>query len=350
MPYGSGLSAQVGVKAETTVGTAVTVDRFYEFLDESLAHSTTWLEGQGLKAGQAFKRASRVAPSRFTVGGDLTVEHADKGGMGLLWKHALGSVITVPTQIGATTAWKQNHHAGATSLKTGLGLTVQVGRPQPDATVRAFTYRGMKVLGWEFSCSDAELAKLKLTLDGWDESVATGLATASYTAGAGLFSFADAAVFKIGGTATTTGGETTVAGGTQLTTLAKGITVTGQTPLATERYGLGNAGIKKEQAENAIPVVTISLDAEFTSRTEIYDLYKANTTTAFELVFEHGLAGTAEPYELSFVWPATKIKQGSVNVSGPDVVPQKIDIEAYDDGTSNPVMQVRLVSTDVTLG
>jgi hypothetical protein len=349
MPYGSGLSAQVGVKAETTVGTQVVVDRFYELLSESLAFSPTWLDGQGLRAGQAYQRVARTSQSRFTVGGDLTVEHADKGGMGLLWKHCLGSILTVPTQIGATTAWKQNHHAGATSVKTGLGLTVQVGRPQTDGTVKAHTYRGCKVVGWEFTVSDGALAQLKVTFDGWQEDLAAGLASASYTAGAGVFSFSDASVFKLGGTPTTAAGETTVAGGVSVATVVRSFTLRGSTPLATERYGLGNAGVKREQIENAIPEITGTLEGEYTSQSEIYALFKNNTTTALELVLEHGLAGTAEPYELGFVLPACKILEGGPQVGGPDIVGQSINFKAYDDGTTNPVAQVRLVSTDTTL-
>jgi hypothetical protein len=343
--FGSGLSAQIGVKAETTVGTEVVVDTFYEFLGETLTYVPTWLDGQGLKANQQYKRVARTGISRHTANGDFTIEHADQGHMGLLWKHALGSTITTPTNI-ATTAYKQIHTPGA---KTGLGLTVQVGAPQTDATVRPFTYRGCKVSQWQFSCSDGAIAALQLTLDGWQEATATTLAAASYTAAAGVFNFADAINFKLGGTATTSAGETTIASGVTVATLARQIQITGATPMAVERYGLGNAGVKKEQLENAIPTVTGQLTAEFTQRTEFYDLLKTNTTTAMQLDFSHGDAGSGNPYLLSFIFPACKIKQGAVNVAGPDIVAQTIDFEAFDDGTTNPVIQVKLVSKDTTL-
>ena len=157
-------------------------------------------------------------------------------------------------------------------------------------------------------------------------------------------------MFKLGGTPSTAAGVTTVAGGTTVATVVRGFTLRGSTPLATERYGLGNAGVKKEQIENAIPEITGTLAGEYTSQSEIYSLFKANTTTALELVLEHGLAGTAEPYELSFVLPACKIVEGGPQVGGPDIVSQSINFKSYDDGTTNPVAQVRLVSTDTTLG
>jgi len=344
--YSSGLSAQLMVKAETTVGTAVTVDTAYEFLTESFQLNPTYLDGQGLKSGTGYKRVARTVQSAFDVDGDFSLEHADQGHMGLLWKHALGSSATAA--VIATTAYKQIHTPG---IKTGLGLTLQVGRPQvTSATVQPFTYRGVKITGWEFSCQDGGYAQIKFTCDGWQETTATALAAATYTAAAGLFSFADATNFKLGGTATTAAGETTIASGVSVASVVRGITITGSTPMKDDRRGLGNSGVKKEQLENAIPTITGTLDTEFTSRTELYDLFSANTTTALQLDFSHGDAGSSNPYLLSFIFPALKFKNADVNVTGPDVLPQKIDFEAYDDGSgTNPVIQVKLVSKDTTI-
>src|ERR1700757_3514047 len=123
MPYASGLSSQLMVAPESTVGTAVTVTTAYEILNESLAFLPTDLDGQGLKSGQAYERVARHSRSRIDAGGDVPLEFADKGHMGLLVKHMLGSTISAPTLI-ATTAYSQYHTPGP---KTGLGLTVQEG-------------------------------------------------------------------------------------------------------------------------------------------------------------------------------------------------------------------------------
>lgn len=352
--YGSGLSAQIGFAAEATgaVGTPVTGSmNHYEFLDESLMWEPTWLESEGLKAGQAYKRASRTVVSRYTISGDATFEVADRGHMGLLWKHALGSTATGASALGTGGAYRQIHTPGS---KSHLSLTAQVGRPQPDATVRPFTYGGIKISEWEFSVSDGEIAQLKLTFDGWNESVSTSLVAASYSAAAGVFTFADSGtgsggVFTLGGTATTsTGGLTTVASGAPVNTVIKGFTLTGTTPMATERYGLGRGGEKREQVENDVPTITGKLDGEFTDRTEIYDLFKSNSTLPLQLDLAHGDAGASNPFRLSFVIPAIKFKKAETNVGGPDIVEQSIEFEGYDDG-SNPPIQVLLVSTDTGL-
>ena len=361
MPYASGLSGQVGAVAEVTYGTPVTVTHFYEFLSESLVFTPTWLDGLGLKSGQAFKRASRTQQSQFTVAGDIVMEHtigsatsviADS--MGFWWKYALGSTLVTPTQIGATTAYKQIHTNGT---KAGQFMTCQVGRPQVSgATVQPFTLTGIKCTGWEFTCSDNQLAQLKVTLDGRNELTSTALAAASYPTPNGLFSFANASVFTIGGTASTSAGETTVAGGTALGSLVNSITITGATPMKVNRFGLGNLGLKGEPIENAIPTVTGTLGTEFFSRTELYDVFKGNTTTTLELDFTAfdaagndaaGVAAGANPYRLSFIMPAVKFKTGSINITSPDVIPESVGFEAYDDGSgSNPVIQVKLVSRE----
>ncbi|MBI1757977.1 MAG: hypothetical protein HYR62_01895 [Actinobacteria bacterium] len=347
MAYGSGLAAQLGVKAETVVGTEVVVDTFYEFTSASPTFKPTWITGQGLRAGQAYERAARVSQGVLTVDGEISLEYTDRGHMGLLWRHALGSAITVPTQIAASTAYKQVHTPGP---KAGLGLTVQLGRPQTDGTVRPFTYRGVKVPEWEFTVSAGSErgAELTLNIDAWQENTATALAVASYAPAAQLFTFVDAATFKLGGTATTTAGETTISGGLALGTVFSELTIKGETGMKVDRYGLGGGGVKKEQLENAVPTITGQLKGEFTNRVEIYDVFRAGTPMPLQLDFSHGDAGGGNPYLLSFILPAVKITETTIDVDGGDLLGQEVAFKAFDDGT-NPVLQVKLVSTDTTL-
>jgi len=357
--YASGLSGQVGAVAESTYGTPVTVTHFYEFLSENFQYNPAFLDGMGLKAGQAFNRATRTVVSQFDVNGDLTMEHtsgeaanAVADSMGFWWKWALGSTLTTPTVV-VGTAFKQVHTNGS---KAGQFITLQVGRPQiSGVTVQPFTYTGVKCTDWEFSCNDNQIAQLKLTFDGQTELTSTSLAAASYPTPNGLFSFANASVFTLGGTASTSAGETTVAAGSAVGSRVTGITITGSTPMKVDRYGLGNSGLKGEPIENAIPTITGTLTTEFFSRTELYDVFKANTTQPLQVDFTkfdpagndaNGAAAGANPYRLSFILPAVRFKSASVNVGGPDVIPQSIGFQAYDDGTTNPVIQVKLVSKE----
>lgn len=343
MATGTGLDAQLMVGAEATWGTAVTPDHSFEFNDEGLKLDPTFLEPTGLRVGTKYKRASRVSVSRRSVSGDITLEHATLG-MGLLWKHALGSALAAPTAL-TTPAYEQIHTPGDTR---GMGLTVQVGRPEPaTGTVRPFTYAGCKVTGWELSVSDNGIPTLKLTVDGRNEDTAAALAAASYPSGSKVFSFADATL-TLGGTVSTTSGKTSVSGATAVATVVTSVSIAGAAPMAAERFGIGNAGLKSEQLENDTPTLTGSLSAEF-SKTELYDLFANNTTTALVLTLTGDAIGASGSNDtLEVILPAVKLKGASPNVGGPDIVQMSTDFEAYSD-ESNPVIQVRIVSGDATL-
>jgi len=339
MATGTGIDAQIGFGAESTWSTGVTPTRFIEFNTENLKRDPTFLEPTGLRVGTKYKRASRVRVSRQSVSGDVEFEHATKG-MGLLWKYALASSVSTPTVISGS-AYKQIHTPGDFR---GLGLTVQVGRPEPSTgTVRPFTYAGCKVGGWEFSLKDNAIPTLKLSLDGRSESTATALATASYLTGATVFDFSQATL-KLGGTATTASGETTIASGVAVTTIITDFTLTGKAPMKVDRFGLGNAGLKGEQLENATPTITGKLSAEF-NKTELYDVFVANATTALQLDLTGAVISGGNNFLLSFILPAIKLKAAPPNVDGPDVVGMSTDFEVYSDET-NPVIQVKIVSDE----
>jgi hypothetical protein len=351
----AGLSGSLGVITESPVGTEGTVNAWYEINDGTdLSEESTVLDSGSIQAGLPVQRGSQSAVAGYTVTGSVNMEHRDKGfsavagkGMGWWWKHALGSTA-VPIVIGATTAYRQSHVPGT---RSGLSFTAQMGLP--DSTViRAHTYRGCKITEWEVSCQDGGYLMAKFTIDGWKEATTTALATPSYAAAAYQstpFTFADATTFTLGGAATTTTGVTSVAGGSAITTVVKGFSLKGVSPLATDRRGLGNAGIKREQFENGQWEYTGHLDAEYTLRTEIYDLFKAYTSTALELDFTHGDAGSANPYKFGIICPQVKFQKADITLNGPDLVTQSVDFKAYADGSTNPPVQIQLVSQDQSI-
>lgn len=343
MATGTGLDAQIGVAQESTWGTPVTVTRFLEFNSETLKRDVTWLEPTGLRVGTKYARAARVRQARRSISGDVELEWATKG-LGPLIKNMLGSLVG-PTQIASTTAYKQIATPG--DFRT-LGLTVQVGRPEPaTGTVRPFTFQGVKIPRWEFSLSDNATPKLKITLDGKDESTATALATASYLTGATVFDFSQATL-KLGGTATTASGETTIAGGVAVATILKDISITGAAPMAGDRFGIGNAGLKAEQLENATPQISGKIAAEF-GKVELYDVFTGNTTVAMQLDLTGSQIGVSgNNFLLSFILPAVKLKAAPPQVSGPGVVMMSTDFEAYSDEV-NPVIQIKTQSDETTL-
>ncbi|MFJ1765069.1 phage tail tube protein [Amycolatopsis sp. NPDC088138] len=342
MPFGTGLDAQIMFGQETTYGTAVTPTRSLEFNSEGLTQDITYLDSSGIRKGNAFKRTSRTIQSRFSVDGDVEMEIGTLG-MGLLVKHMLGSTVTTTTQIAATTAYKQIHVPGGSQ---GLALTTQVGKPEPGTgTVVPFTYAGCKVSKWEISLKDNAIPTLKLTLTGRAETTATALATTAFLTGTKVFSFKDATL-KLGGTAATASGETTITSGTAVAALVKGITISGDNSLATDRFGIGNAGLKKEPLQNNMNTITGSLDAEF-AKTELYDVYTAGTPTPLQFDMTGSLIASGNNFLFSIILPSTIFKKAAPNVNGPDIVQMKTDFEAEWDEV-NPPIQIKIVSTEST--
>ena len=341
MPTGSGLDSQVGVALETVWGTPVTVTKFYEYDEESLEWEPTWIEPTGLRAGVKFKRASRLVRSRETVSGDLSMDFATRT-MGTLLKAALGSTVVTPTLV-LGSAFKQVHNPGDF---IGKSLTIQVGRPEPTAagTVRPHTFEGCKVTGWEFSVSDGETAKFSISVDGQTEVTGTALASATYVSSE-VFNFSQATVFKLGGTVAGVT-ELTVTSGVTVAPIVTAFSLKGEAPMHTERYGLGNAGLKAEQLENDTPTITGTLEAEW-DRATWYDVFKAGTTVAIELKLEGSVISGTDKNTIHIVCSATKFKKAPFQVGGPDVVTGSVDFELYSDEVNSPLM-FKLISADST--
>lgn len=342
MATGSGLDAQIMFAQESAWGTPVTVTRSLEFNSESMSQDITYLDSQGLHVGNTFKRSARTKQSRFSVGGDVEMEIPTIGA-GMIVRNMLGSATTTTTQIASTTAYKQIHTPGGL---LGMGLTCQVGRPEPaTGTVRPFTYAGCKVSKWEIGVKDNAIPTLKVTLTGRSEATATALATAAFLSGSTVYSFKDVTL-KLGGTVATSLGETTITSGVAVAAVVKDITISGDNALATERFGIGNAGLKKEPLQNGMNTITGKLGAEF-AKAEFYDVYTAGTPTAVQLTMTGTTISGGNTFLFDIILPSVYFKKANPVVSGPDIVQMSTDFEAEWDET-NPPIQIKIVSTETT--
>lgn len=339
MAVGSGIGAQWGYIAESVYGTAVTVDKFTDFNDESLNLNQTWTDPQGLAAGRLVPLASRMSQTTRDASGSISMDFATKS-MGRLVRQMIGSPVSTATLISGA-AYKQAHTLGNAG---GLSMTWQVGRPQPDGTVKPFTFSGVKITGWEISSQTGELVKLSLDADAKDVVTATGLATASYVSGTEIFNH-NQLVVKLGGTASTASSIVSISGGVTASTLVNGISVKGSNPMSTERYGTNQT--KGEPIQNGMLDCTIDLDGEFTSQAEIYDVWRAGTITPVQLTWT-GSTISGGAYTLDIIASAAKFETVEVNVGGPDLLDMKASLKVLADTTNNP-LQITLISTDTVL-
>jgi hypothetical protein len=346
MSFASGLVGQLGWGVEThgSHGTAVTVNKFAPVISEGINLEVNRAQGEGLHGStNGVALLSRHVTTTRSVSGDFSVEGTATG-LGTLWRAALGSTTTPAVLSGA--AYEAVFTPGSQQA-AGSSLTIQAGRPQTNGTVRPFTWNGCKVTGFEIGGNVTDPLNVSFSVDGWNEATGTALAAASFPANQYQFSGADLTV-TLGGTASTGSGKVSVSGGTALAGV-KGVTVSGTNSLASERFYANGGGIKAEQLVNGYREYTIELDMDFIDRTVLYDLFVANTTTTIQVAWQSPTAITGAHFpRLEVIVAAAKVTSGTVNLDGPDVLPQQITLTALSDGTNAP-FQIRTVSTDTAL-
>lgn len=322
MAIPSGLSAQLGTAEESTYGTPVTVDRFFEFISETLKLDVGRIESKGLRAGQRVLRSDRWAAGKRSVGGDISMELANKS-FGRWFKHAFGGVATSqPDAVGNPTVYKHTFTPG--DIPTAQ--TIQVGRPDTSGTVRPFTYHGCKIASWELACQVDDFATLKASILAEDEDTATGLAAATYPASLALMTF-------VQGTLTVAGGALDV----------RTATVQGNNGLAEGRYFLGSA-LRKNPLEAALRPYSGQLSGEFESLTA-YNRFVNGTEAELVLLFQGATISTTYKFETK-ITANVRFDGETPTVGGPDILALNLPYKVVDNSTTS--IKIEYQTTDTT--
>ena len=317
MAIGSGIGSWLGIKKESTFGTAVTVDRFYEFNSEGTKYVKNTVVGQGLRNGGLVARANRRVVTTLAGEGDFEVDLQTRG-MGLLLSLATGSVPTGSLANGVYT------YLFTAQDLIGDSFTTQVAVPQYGGTLTYKTLSGCKMTNFELSVGAGDIAKAKFSLDskGFTTGASTS-ATVAYTniATSNLFHFAQGSI--------TDNVSTTYAN-------IKDFSLTVDNSLKTDRYNLGAAGSKSEQIINGFRAISGKVTAEFTDIV-LLDKFIADTTAGLKLTFEGATIGSGSDKEtLSITIPAAKFDGDTPMVSGPGVIDVSFGFTVFDDGTNPP--------------
>ena len=314
MAVGSGIGSQLGIVAEVTYNTAVTVTRFYEFTSENINYNKNIKVGLGLRAGGKVPRLQRRVVVTQDVSGDIMLDVPTRG-LGLLLSHATGSAPA--GTLVSTGVYSYTFTLADTYSKS---LTVQVGVPEYNGTVVPKTITGTKITGFEFSLSNAGLLVGKFSIDGAAFVTSTALATASYALAGSIFHFAQAAL-TIDATPAVN---------------VKDFTLTVDNNVKTDRFNIGAAGAKTVQNINGFRKISGKMTVEFTDSI-LMDKYLNDAAAALVLTFVGGTIASTYKDTLTFTLPAVKLNADTPNVQGPGVIDLAVTFEAYDDGTNEPL-------------
>lgn len=315
---GSGLSSQLGVKAESTYGTAVTVDRFIEFNSEGLEAEVVHLMTRGL--GQRFQRSSRVRSYVKRGQGAIAFDVMNTG-HGVFFKQLLGGVTT--THPG--TEYVHTFAPDATG-KAGVSMTIQKGVPDVTGTVRPFTFPGSKVLEGTLACALDGNLTLAITIDAATVTTGTALAVESLSADAVPLCFID-------GGATIDGGDVDI----------QAFSITIKDAQDVERRFLGNT--RKEPIANGEMEITGTLTMEFESLAQYTAFINGAEVEDLLLTFSYGDTGAAVPFGLEITIPVLKYTGETPKVGSSEVVRTALPFKALYNGT-DPIITIDYTTTD----
>jgi hypothetical protein len=263
MAVGSGLGGSFGIAKETTYGTAVTVNRWYEIERVDLKRNKRTVQGGGLSGGSLTDAASRRVQPTSDASGSVELEVTNKT-FGLLLQQVMGSAAA-PIAYG-TSGFQYGFSVGDLF---GMSMSAQVGIPTLGGTVSPYSFEGVKVLAAEFSCEVDGLLMCTLELDARVVRDNVALTTPAYTTGLLPFHFGQASVLL----GATPGAEAAVTG-------VRGFSVRIERATANERFYFGGGGLKAEPILNGKTMITGSFDVDFISQATFADRFRDDTQTA----------------------------------------------------------------------
>jgi hypothetical protein len=333
MAVGSGLGGQFGAKAESTWGTYIAPDHWYEVISSGLAKQKQVVQLGGVAAGRATPLGTRRVVTTKAAGGTFTIQVPNTK-LGLLVNMMFGGTVT-PVLQGAGPAYLQTHTLQADTL--AKSMTIQVGIPQLDGTVKAFSFLGSKVKSVEFSVEIGGAVMATFDIDAKDLDEAQTLASASYPITVAPFHWGQSGV-KVHANY---GSEAAVPG-------VRKVSVKIERSLADDRYYQGNAGLKLEQITNDNLAITGSITADFMDKTIFNDRFAADTGFAF--VWECiGPLLNATFYETFRVkLPKCFLDGDTPTLDGMDVVSGDFPFTALYDGTNGPAI-IEYISIDTVV-
>ncbi len=329
----SGLGSQFGMKKETTWGTAVTVDKFFEFNSETFNLDQTYYDGAGLRAGRTFAPSSRAKKTTRGAGGSVSMELPYKLS-GHIFDQMVAGTIT-PVQQSSSIAYLSTFNVGA-SLPT-KSATLQINKPLTSAGDKAFTYPGAVLVGAEFGMdvggvlmsSFEWMAKDETTPDTTPSGAA--LASASYASSNDIWVHQDMTLLYNG---------TAVAGIT-------GVSFAWAQPMAGDRFFLDGSGTRAQPIPNALATVTGTLTGEWYDTT-FYAAFRSGAFASLVLTAAGPTAIASTYYPtVKFTMSAIQIRGTSPQVGGPDLLNLSIPFVAKDDGT-NPPLKIEYTSTETS--
>lgn len=326
MAIASGLGSQLGFAAESSYGTAVTVDHFVPLDKQSIQYKPSIQQGMGFQ-NQFLALGARRLVTTSEATGSLDSQIFNQG-MGLLLRTLMGTTLTAPTTV-TTGVYTQTY---TLADPIGQSLTIQAGIPDTSGVIHPYTYAGAKISGAEFTYDVGKILSAVWSVDAQAVTEATVLAAASYVNTLRPYDGTDVAV------------TVDSYGSTTVTTPADGVTkvaVKIERPMRTNGYYFNASGLKAEPILNDFGKITGTISAEYVDKTLWADKFAAQTGFSLQLAAT-GLNLTGTYYDQFIITlPCCYLDGNTPTVGGGDVVNGDFPFTCLFDGTNLPSIKIQ---------
>jgi hypothetical protein len=314
----AGLGSQFGAKKETTWGTAVTVDKFFEYESESFNVDNANYDGLGLRAARTFGPSGRTKKTTRTVNGDVQVAFPQKVG-GFFLDMMVAPTITPIIATG--TAYNSTFLIGS-SVPT-KSATLQVNKPTTAGVDTAFTYPGAVLTSAAFSMAVGGVLMATFTWVVKDETTpgttpaGAALASATYVAGNDIWPHQEFALTYAGSSVPATA-----------------VNWTWSQPYASERFFLDGSGTIAKPIPNGLATVTGTIAGEYVDQV-LYAAYRSGSFAALVATATGTTAiSGAEFPTFTNTFSAIQLRGASPQVGGADLLDLSVPFVAKDDGVA----------------
>lgn len=310
---------------ETTYGTAATLGRAYEAVNDPWQPDRSFLQARGFRPGLQATRSN--SSNIVNMGAHGSAEMALRmNGMGLLLQDVFNTK-TGPTLVAGTT-YTSVFQTGSEG-PTGSG-TFQMIRPFADTGTQQFTYKGSVCTGWELTQELDKVLMLKSDFDVQDTDTTTAAGTPTYVVGS-MFDWSMLAI-TVGGTALA---------------MVKKLSLKADYRMNTDRRYMRGNPLKKQPHSLGLPKYTGTLEGEWASLQE-YTRFLAGAPLVAQLVWTGPLIEATRYYTLTIDLPAIQYTGEGPEVSLDAEPQQNLPFEVLWDGTL-PAIKLTFQNTDAAL-
>lgn len=317
--------AQFCTGVESSYGTAVTPDRFYEIQEgEGLERKHSVLQPTGLRPNLWCPLGTGRTVGRHWGEGPVVMEVAPSG-FGRWFQHMLGAGTVV--QSGTVAAYNHTYTPGSL---TGKSLTIQKAVMSSAGSAVPFTFEGCKIPEWEMKISNDGYCLLTVSIDAEQVRDTTALVAANYGT-AVPFNFTQAAL-TLGGTA--------LAGVTDFT-------IKQNNGLKLDRWYIGTGGVKAQPIEVGFRQISGQLQAEFPSVDGMYAAFTADTGLGLVLTFTGpniGTTGVAS--KLTLTLADIRFGGETPKISGPGPADFTAPFEGFEAAAGGTAIKIEYTSPD----